>query len=222
MKKLPALTIILFLFSILTTNKTQAQDCHRLNFCQENMDDFDYRAQSVFGYAYPGDTVIIKTAVYSNKKYNFLLCSSPELGEIQWEIVKPIRKTRKKIVKIHVDTNYIYKYKRDAQGNIVYEDEYDEENDEYNQVPVYELDANGEQVVDKIEITRDTLFKPVRYTDLVSVFKSGKENHFKHAYRKTQRVWIRFVIPKDADEEGGCYGMFIGRQQMTSKRKFRR
>jgi len=216
-------TIFLSIIFFKTISEANAQECNRMEFCQEGMDDFDYRAQSVFGYAYPGDTIVIKTAVYANKKYNFVLCTSPELGgELPWEIVKPVRKTKKVVVKIHTDTNYVYKFKRDASGNIVYEDEYDEENDEYNQVPVYELDANGNQVVDKIEITRDTLFKSVRYTELVSIFKSGKDNHFKHMYRKTQRIWIKFVIPKDADEEGGCYGMFIGRQTLSSKRKFRR
>ncbi len=223
MKKLLPIIFTVIAFFV-TSNKTFAQECANVPFCQEGMDDYDYRAQSVFGLAYPGDTVVIKTAVYGNKKYNFVLCASPELGgDIPWEIVKPVRKTKKVVAKIHVDTNYVYKYKRDAGGNIVYDEQYDEETDEYTKEPVYELDANGEQIVDRIEIERDTLFKSVRYTDLVKIYKSNSEPNYKYVSRKTQRIWIRFVIPKDADEDGGCYGMFIGRQQMgSSKRKFRR
>jgi len=211
MKKL---FIILFGISIVLFNntKTFAQDCQGGDYCNiDDMGDYDYESQSVFGYAYPGDTVIIKTAIYANKKYNFWVCAVPELGDIQWEVVKPVRKTRKIIEKTNVDTNIIYKM------TTQYDDEVGED------VEVEMTDDDGNMIVDKVEIVRDTIFKSVRYTDEVVLFSNKKATNWEKGSRKTQRVWVKFVVPTTAADDGGCYGVYIGRINTASgKRKFKR
>jgi len=211
MKKIIAIIFGLSI-TILNVNNSFAQNCQNDDYCEtDDMGKFDYAAQSVFGYAYPGDTVIIKTAIYANKKYNFWVCAVPELGDIKWEVIKPVRKTKKRIERIRVDTNIIYKM------TTQWDDELGED------VDVELTDENGEMIVDKIEINRDTIFKSIRYTAEIVMFNSDKGPNYEKQSRKTQRVWVKFIIPKTADENGGCYGAYIGRRNSASgKRKYKR
>ena len=206
--------IIIFGISIVlfSVNKSNAQDCQGGDYCEvDDMGDYDYASQSVFGYAYPGDTIIIKTAIYANKKYNFWVCGVPELGDLEWEIVKPVRKTRKIIERTNIDTTIIYKM------TTQYDDEMEED------VEVEMTDDDGNMIVDKVEITKDTIYKSIRYTDEVRMFSSKKAPNWEKGSRKTQRIWIKFVIPNTASDDGGCYGVYIGRiNTANGKRKFKR
>ncbi len=206
--------IIIFGISIvlLSVNKVNAQDCQGSDYCDvKDLGDYNYESQSVFGFAYPGDTVIIKTAIYANKKYSFLVCGEPSLGDLQWKIIKPVRKTKKLVEKTRVDTTVIYKMTTE------YDDEMGED------VEVEMTDDDGNMIVDKIEITKDTIFKSIRYTDEVIMFSSTKAPNWVKGTRKTQRIWVKFVIPNTAEDDGGCYGVYIGRiNTANSKRKFKR
>ncbi len=208
------LYIIIFSLSIVlfSTNRLVAQECQDGDYCEvEDMGDYDYYSQSVFGYAYPGDTVVVKTAIYAHKKYNIWVCGVPALGDLQWEVVKPVRKTKKVIVKTRTDTNVIYKM------TTQWDDELGED------VEVEMTDDDGNMIVDKVEITKDTIFKSVRYTDQVELFSSKKAPNWEKGSRKTQRIWIKFVIPNTAEDDGGCYGVYIGRiNTANGKRKFKR
>ena len=198
--------------SVFTTNLYSQDNCQGGDYCTvDDMGDYDYESQSVFGYGYPGDTIVIKTAIYSNKKYNFWVCAVPELGDMQWKVVKPVRKTRKLVDKTRIDTNIIYKME------MQYDDELEED------VEVEMTDDNGDMIIEKIEIVKDTIFKSVRYTDEVEMFSSKKAPNYEKGTRKTQRVWVKFVIPATASDDGGCYGVYIGRiNTANAKRKFKR
>ena len=55
------------------------------------------------------------------------------------------------------------------------------------------------------------------------MFSSKKSPNYKKGSRKTQRIWIKFVIPSTAEDDGGCYGVYIGRiNTANGKRKFKR
>ncbi len=210
MKKI--FTIILgLLLASLTVEVSNAQNCQNKDYCTSDMGDFEYESQSSFGFAFPGDTVIVKTAVYANKKYNFWVCADPKLGDIKWEIIQPIRKTRKLVDKIHVDTIITYKMTKQ------WDDELGED------VLVEQQDKNGNFIVDKVEIKKDTLYTIDRYTDEVRIFTSLKAPNFEKGYKTTERIWIKFVVPNTADDNGACYGVYVGRRENgDAKRKFKR
>lgn len=218
--------IVIGFFSFLFQFSAQAQDCSKKNYCDFDLGEFDYRSQSQFGIAYPGDTILVKTAVYGKTKfkYNIAVCAHPHLENVEWKIVVPKRRVKKEFVRYISDTIKTQKI-NPKYANETNEDEIDYliETGDY-----YEYDAEGNEVYSKIEVEiSDTIYKTVKYTEEVTVYDNTKGTNFKHAFNKPTRIFIYMIVPEGDPEyadDGDCYGIFIGRvpQHPKSKRTFKR
>ncbi len=200
MKKIYIYSILALFFSV----SLNAQRCDRYKrYCDKKLYDFDYSLQSAFAHMYPGDTIPVKTVLYSNKEYHITVCS--EHPEVNWKIVKPSRKNVKTIKEIVRDTSVTYKV------------------DEYND---YVIDPEtGEYVVESTKITVDTVWTSNRVSEEILMFDSREASEWKEKINKTQRAFIYVSIPIDADPDGVCVSVFIGRNALSrsnfNKKKIR-
>ena len=220
-------TIIIGAFIILFQFPTQAQDCSKKNYCDVDLGEYDFRSQSQFGVAYPGDTIVVKTAVYGKDKfkYNIAVCPHPHLENVEWRIVIPKRRVKKEFVRYEADTIKTQKI------NPEYASEKDPDEIDYliEQGSYYEYDADGNEVYSKIEVEiTDTIYKTTKYTEEVTVYDNTKGTNYKHEFTRPTRIYIYMIVPPASDPEyaddGECYGIFIGRvpQHPKSKRTFNR
>ncbi len=194
MKKVYIFSILALFFAI----SGQAQRCDKYNrYCDAELYDFDYSVQSAFSHLYPGDTIPVKTVLYGNKEYHITVCS--EHPQLNWKIVEPYRRTERSIKEIVRDTSYVYKM-----------DEYDE----------YIVDPEtGDYIVESTEITVDTVWTSERIADEKLLFDNSKEVDWKKKVKKTHRAFIYVSLPMDADPDGACVAVFIGRNTLK-KSKF--
>ncbi len=183
-----------------------AQRCDKQDFCDESIDygEYDYRMQSSFVYAYPGDTVVYKTVLYLRKQYNVFVCADPELGDVRYKIVKPFRKTVKKIKEITTDT--VVEYKLDENGEIAYPEE-----NNYEPVKIGET------------IERDTVWDIKRVTDekLIYDSRTGKTPIYNKVVKRTHRVFIYVYVPEDGNPSGGCVNIYVGKQDIGKRIKYK-
>jgi len=191
----------LFIYSILAftfATSVQAQRCDKYNkYCDADLYDYDYSAQSAFAHLYPGDTIPVKTVLYGNKEYHITVCSDYE--NIVWKIVKPYRRTEKKIQSIRRDTTNTYKV--DEYGDNIVDEE------------------TGDYIIENTEITVDTIWSTKRVADEKLMFDNSKAVDWKKQLKKSQRAFIYVYLPMDADPEGACVAVFIGRNTLQ-KSKF--
>ena len=192
----------LFILSILAlffASSAQAQRCDKYNrYCDADLYDFDYSSQSAFAHLYPGDTIPVKTVLYGNKEYHITVCSDYE--NISWKIVKPYRKTVKSIKEIKRDTSYVYKM------------------DEYGEEKLVDS-GTGDYIIESTDITSDITWSIARVVDEKLIFDNKKAVDWKKRLKKTQRAFIYVTLPMDADPDGACVAVFIGRNQIV-KSKF--
>jgi len=195
MKKTYILAIITVIFSI--SSQAQSFRCDKYSkYCDAELLDFDYESQSAFAHLYPGDTIPVKTVLYGGKEYHITVCS--EYPDIEWKIVTPVRKTIRKIQEIRRDTSVIYK--TDEYGDEVTDEE------------------TGEPIVESKEITIDTIWSSKRVVTEKQMFSSDDDTFWKERVKKTKRVFIYVILPEDADPDGACIAVMIGRNQLVRSR----
>lgn len=201
--------VLLFFASILVlgfSNNANAQRCDKMELCDESIDygEYDYRMQSSFLVAYPGDTVVYKTVLYIRKQYNIFVCADPDLGDVRYKIVKPYRKTIKKIKEIKNDT--IVNYKLDENGEIAYPEE-----------------NNYEPVVESTEVNKDTIWDIKRVTaeKLVYDSKTGKSPMYTKVIKRTQRAFIYVYVPETGTPSGGCVNIYVGKQDIGKRVRYK-
>jgi len=186
--------IIYGFLAMLFASSAQAQNCEKYNrYCDADLYDFDYSVQSAFTHMYPGDTIPVKTVLYGNKEYHITVCS--DYPNMEWWIVKPYRKSEKTLIEIKTDTTRTYKT-----------DEYDE----------YIVDEEtGDYIVEDMEISIDTIWDVKRVTAEKMIFrKDDSKVDWKKRLKKTQRAFVYVTLPMDADPEGACVAVFIGRSNV--------
>lgn len=216
--------VILGLFMFLFQYSAHSQECNKKNYCDVDLGEYDYRSQSQFGVAYPGDTILVKTAVYGKDKYryNIAVCANPKLGNVEWRIVVPKRRVKKEWVRDIVDTIKTPKIKAE---NLSVTDLDEIENMKMaNQY--YEYDADGNEVYSKIEVELvEKIYKTIKYTEEVTMYDNTKGANYEHKFDKPTRVYIYLVVPQGDDPDAGeCYGIYFGRIPIhpKSRRSFSR
>jgi hypothetical protein len=196
-----ALTIVLFGLN----NYSDAQVCGKKEYNDLDFGDYDYQGQSSFAKLSPGDTSRVKIVVYSNQMYRIFVDFDPKLGEVKYKIINPVRKSKKVIQSIQVDTNRTYLMKDtnyvDRKGNIV------EDPKDY--------------VVTGQKIKRDTTYSSVRYTDEIVIFdnksnKTGKD-YFETSFKKSDRIFIDITLPPGNPGISGCVNVYVGNKILGSK-----
>ena len=194
--------IILLMFFSFST-RIQAQRCGRKAACTIEIDDsFDYRGQSTYATLYPSDTANTKIVVYSGQVYNIFLCGEPQLGTIEFNILKLHRKYRNVIDEVIESENILYK--QDEYGDYVY--------DEYGDY----IEIGRETVHDTLWIREKYIEKEILFNNFEN--KSGTPN-WKIAITKTQTLLVEVIVSENASE--GCMDLFIG-HRTKHKSQFKR
>ncbi len=183
-------------------SQANAQRCDKKKYCSDYYEDYDYRVQSVYAYLLPGDTSVVKTVIYSHKAYRIFACMDEDYGQIHFRIVEPYRVTEKKIKEIRYDTSYTYK--TDEYGDIM-------------------LDDNGNEVVESMEVTADTIWDVRRVQKERLLYDSEKADkpYWEVRVKKTKRIFIYVYVPETVDPDGDCMAVYIGRKSIA-RTKFQR
>ncbi len=173
--------------------------CERKRYCNDLMEDYDYRSQSSYAKLTPGDTSSVNIVLYSGQEYRIFVCSDPELKDVTWKVVQPERKTKRTIQKIKKDTIFIYK--TDEYGNFV-------------------ADNNGTLIVKEKHPTIDTIWNTERITMdrlLFDIKQSDKQPYYEIRPDKSARYIIRINVPAGDRSYSGCVNVYVGRRNLTSK-----
>ncbi|MCX7862947.1 MAG: hypothetical protein N2449_08120 [Bacteroidales bacterium] len=191
------ITIILAVMSLSVLNSIA--QCERKNYCDDYMEDYDYRSQSSYAKLSPGDTASVNIVLYGNQKYRIFVCNDPKLGNVQWKVVQPERKTKRTIDKIKKDTIITY---------------------ETNEYGDYKTDKNGELIIKSRQVVIDTTW----ITERISVDKilfdnkqQNKQPYFEITPQKSSRYIVRVQIPSGDPNYAGCVNVYVGRKELGGK-----
>ncbi|HBF87335.1 MAG TPA: hypothetical protein DDX39_01745 [Bacteroidales bacterium] len=194
--------------SIYSQNPTRVEEvkeskCMRKDFCSEDFGEYDYRSQSSYGEFSPGDTVRAKFIVYSGQDYRLFACGHPDLGDIQFKIIEPIKKTNRVI--------------KDIQKQEVVEYDLDEWGDA-------KVDENGEMIVKRKYTKKDTIWARETVISEKIIFDSMNNKtsqlFWEASVVKTRRLIIEVLIPEGDKSIYDCVNIYIGRMQTRNKKFF--
>lgn len=184
-------------------DEVKESKCMRKNYCDEDFGDYDYRSQSSYGEFSPGDTVRSKFIVYSGQDYRLFACGAPDLGDIQFKVIEPVKKTNRVI--------------KDIQKQEVVEYEVDDWGDA-------KVDENGEMIIKSKKTVRDTVWARETVISEKIVFDSMNNDQnqlfWEASIMKTRRLIIEVVIPEGDRSVYECVNIYIGRMQSKSRKFF--
>lgn len=197
MKKI-VITLAITFLHLLVFIQVNAQ-CEKKDFCEDNLDDYDYRSQSSFAKLSPGDTSSVSIVLYGNQRYRIFVCSDPKLGDVLWKVVRPERITKRTIASIKKDTAVVYKV--NENGDFI-------------------TDDLGNLVVKSKQVNIDTLWNTQRVA-VDKVTYDNKKNtdkmYFEVAPKKSERYIVRVTVPGGDPNIAGCVNVYIGRLPIDSK-----
>lgn len=196
--KIGLITFTTALFCFALSVQTNAQ-CEKKKFCEDNLDDYDYRSQSSFAKLSPGDTSSVSLVLYGNQRYRIFVCSDPKLGDVAWKVVNPERKTKRTIASIRKDTTVIYKLTETGD---------------------YATDDLGNLIVKDKKVNFDTLWNTERIAVDKVIFDNKKNSdkmYLEISPKKSERIIVRVSIPGGDPNYAGCVNVYVGRLPMDSK-----
>ena len=203
MKSILLNTLILLFILLLFSNNMYSQRCGKKAACTIEIDDnYDYRGQSTYAILYANDTVRTKIVVYGGQNYNIFTCSEPQLGSIEFNVIKQYRKFRNVVEEINETEEILYEL--DEYGEYIY--------DEY-----------GDYIEKARQTVYDTIWKKERYIEEDLLFnnldnKDGAST-WKKSVTKTESLVIEVIVTENATE--GCLDLFVG-HKTRSKGSFKR
>jgi len=90
------INIILVSLFVFCSSTSFSQLCqYKKKICKDDLGDFDYSSQTSYAKLSPGDTARVQVVAYSGKQYRVLVCADPILQNVQFKIMKPVRKENK-------------------------------------------------------------------------------------------------------------------------------
>ncbi|MFH2143015.1 MAG: hypothetical protein ABIJ97_11365 [Bacteroidota bacterium] len=191
---------------LIITTASKSQTCDRIKICEENYGEgFEYTSQSRFGLMPLSEKKRVKTALYSGKRYRIFVCGSEDIGEINYKIIEPVRKTVKQIKTINIDT--LIDYKTNQFGEV----EYPEEN---NYQPV-EIGRS---------VQKDTIWETSRVIEEKVLFDSKKNNTGNNYFEKVIKeqgfsIIIEATTATSDDDIEDCVNFYVG-SKSTSEKQF--
>ena len=193
--------INIILISILTVVSSLQLfgQCERKKFCDDYMEDFDYRSQSSYAKLVPGDTASVNVVLYGGQKYRMFVCSDAKLGNVSWKIVQPERKTKRTIEKIKKDTTLVY---------------------ELNEYGDYKTDKNGELIIKSRQVNIDTIWNTERISVDKVLYDNKQQNktpYFELTPAKSARYIVRVTVPAGDPNYSGCVNVYVGRKAIGGK-----
>ena len=184
------LLISLCLFSFVSGN---AQRCDKKDFCPaELLGNYEYDAQTTYTQMATGDTIRIKTVVYSKYDYRIFVCGERRLGSIEYKIFYPEKRFEPKIDKI--SEKQVPVYKRDKNGFLIYNDD-------------------EEPIQEGVTTINDTIWtrRLVTYNNLVFENKSSEFLYWESQIMKTRLMIVEIIVPKSRRYFFGCIAVMVGR-----------
>ena len=191
--------ILVSLVSLMFVTRHVLSQCERKSYCDDYMEDYDFRSQSSYGKLSPGDTSSVNVVLYGNQTYRIFVCNDPKLGTVNWKVVIPERKTKRTINKIKKDTVLIY---------------------ETNEYGDYKTDAEGNLIIKSRQINIDTIWDTERITVDKVIYDSKQQNkdpYFEITPQKSGRYIIRVAVPAGDPKYSGCVNVYVGRKAVGSK-----
>lgn len=192
------ITLAVIFCNLLIFIQANAQ-CERKKFCEDNLDDYDYRSQSSFAKLSPGDTSSVNFVLYGNSRYRIFVCCDPDLGDVLWKVVRPERITKRTIASIKKDTTVTYKV--NENGDFI-------------------TDDLGNLVVKSKQVNVDTLWNTQRIS-VDKVLYDNKKNtdkmFFEISPKKTERFIVRVTVPNGDPNFAGCANVYVGKLPVESK-----
>ena len=191
---------LFYLFNILIllsfTTSLFGQRCDKKNYCDKaDLEDYDYRGQSSYAMFSGGDKAKIKIVTYSGQEYKFIVCSDPELGQVQFKVLDEIRKYERRVVEVNEEEVPVYKE---------------------NEYGAYETDDWGDYIEIGTEIQRDTTWERIRKIEEKLIFdnlnnKDGN-SFWKYVCKKTKVYVIEITVPEGSNY--GCVNVMIGHRSI--------
>lgn len=163
--------------------------------------DYDYRSQSAYAQLSPGDKQEIRFVVYRDKDYQVFTCQDFELGDVQFQIIKPVTRTERVIDRIDI-----------KEEDVPELDEYGEQKYDENYNPIFK----GKRKL------YDTIWKTNRFVEEVVWFDSHNNDKgtkiWKFQCDKTTTLRARIIVPDGDPEYLGCVSVLIGFRQSAYKK----
>lgn len=176
----------------------QAQRCDKKNLApREMLAGFDYSEQSVYTQMGTGDTIRMKTVLYTNHKYRIFVAGERRLEDLGYRIYYPEK--RFEPVAAEVIDKEIPLYRRDQNGMLVYGE---------NQEPIPE----GTTTV------KDTVWTRRLATTETLLFDSQTANGeaWESVAPKTRLMIIEITVPANKRYFFGCVALMVGRLPIDS------
>ncbi|MBI4646223.1 MAG: hypothetical protein HY738_06405 [Bacteroidia bacterium] len=207
--------ILVFILSLIYNIQSQPckfkkSDCE-MDELGEDVDifgEYDYRSQSAYAQMSPGDKQEVRFVVYRGKDYQVFTCQDMDLGDVQFQIIKPQKRTERVIKDIKVTEET--KYKTDEEGNILYKkDEFSNDAiDEKTGLPI------PEQVLGTVK-KYDTIWETKQYTEETVWFDSNSNKEGTKIWKydnvqQTTTLRARIIVPDGDPEYIGCVSILIG------------
>lgn len=174
--------------------------CVKKTYCRLDMGDYDYRSQSSYGEFNPGDTVRTKFIVYSGQDYRLFACAHPDLGDIQFKVIEPIKETKRIITDIQKQE--IVEYELNEYGDA-------------------KVDENGNMKVVRKYTKRDTIWGRETIIKEKLLFDSANNSknalYWEQSIKKTKRLIIEVIVPEGDRSIFECLNIYVGRMQSKSK-----
>ncbi|MBU0765496.1 MAG: hypothetical protein KJ607_11740, partial [Bacteroidetes bacterium] len=144
--------------------KFRKSDCELEDSEEDIFGDYDYRSQSAYAQMSPGDVQEVRFVVYRGKDYQVFTCQDYDLGDVQFQIVKPENRRERIIKKVNEKEEKVYK--TDEYGSVIYK---------YNEWGDMEYDEEGNPIPEQVLGTKkiyDTIWEVKEYTEEVVWFDS--------------------------------------------------
>ncbi|GAB4286002.1 MAG: hypothetical protein Kow0068_11500 [Marinilabiliales bacterium] len=198
------ITSLLISAILLFNNVLYSQGCERQDLCDDLLGEgFIYQTQSRYGTLPMGETKRIKTPLLSGKRYRIVVCCDPDVGNVDFKVIKPIPKTVRKIKEIKKDT--IIQYKTDDYGEILYPEE-----------------NNYEPIEIGRQIQIDTLWETVRIIEEKVLYDSKKTNDKPYWEESIESrgysVYIEAKMPDGDPDIEECVNIYVGSKPLSKKR----
>ncbi len=187
---------LFFCFSLGTIH---AQRCEKKKLApKEWLGNYEFTNQTTYTQLAVGDTIRMKTIVYSQFDYRIFVAGERRLGEIKYRILIPEKRFEPTVDKV-VDKQVVV-YERDVNGFLLY-------------------DENEEPIPKGTATVKDTIWSRRLVTHEKVLFKNNNTEslYWDSKIQKTRLLIIEIIVPKSRRYYFGCIALMVGRIPFSDK-----
>lgn len=190
---LPKRVLFITILLIVVTTSLNAQRCEKKKLApKEWLANYDFSTQTTYTQLAVGDTIRMKTVVYSQYDYRIFVVGENRLGRLKYRILVPEKKFEPVVGKV-VDKE-ITLYKRDQHGFLMY-------------------DENEKPIPIGTTIVKDTIWSRQLTTSESVIFENDNIDNFywDAKVHKTRLLIVEVIVPKSSRYFFGCVSLMVGR-----------